>query len=244
MLKLMKYEFRSRLFPKGVAIGALLALVEGFCVFYWQGMVEAVTIVLLLMELATIIILFLAPFECTFTFDKDMNTKQGYLLFLIPQKSTTVLAAKLLGALLQSTVMYILLFTVVPFFERLCLKRFGSAPDFIGAMLREFTLDLSGVPEVIECIALLLVLWLFFAVLALFISAVPGQGKVVSMFKFVGYIAAIFVVFLLLGTISGLFSYLSVPEPVANIFEWVYMIGIDVALFFGTAKLMDKKVSL
>jgi len=244
MLNLMKYEARRQLLSKGLILGVLVTLLVGFTVCYCRGIDQGAAMFLSLMALATIMVLFFAPFEFTFTFDKDMNTKQGYLLFLVPQKSTTILGAKLLVSLLQSAVIYTLFLNVVPFCERLCANKFGSAPGFIGEIIADVSYGLSGTMDVIKFWALLLLLWLFFAVLALLVSAIPVQGKVVSVFKFVGYIAAIFVVFYLLGMISGLFSYLSVPEPVADIFEWIYMIGIDVALFFGTAKLLDKKVSI
>ena len=54
----------------------------------------------------------------------------------------------------------------------------------------------------------------------------------------------IFLMFFLMDKIDWLFDYLKTPELVGDIAEWVYIVGVDVALFFGTARLMDKKVSL
>ena len=244
MLKLMKYEYYRQLFSKGFIMGCFLTLVAGFFGFYWAGNVIGATIIVTVLNLATIIILFFAPFEFSFTFDKDMKSRQGYLLALVPQKSTTILLSKLLVALLQSAVLYALFFTVVPFCERLCENRFGEAPGLIRQIVWDASEGLNGVPDIIEFWFALLTIWLFFACLGMFVSAIPGKGKLASLFGFVLFFAAIFLVFFLLERIDWLFDILKIPALVGNIAEWVYIIGIDLALFFGTARLMDKKVSL
>lgn len=244
MLKLMKYEFFRQLFSKGVITGGFLTLVAGFFGLYFAGNALGATMMVTVISLATIIILFWAPFELTVTFDKDMNTRQGYLLCLVPQKSTTILISKLLVALIQSVVLYAVFFTVVPFCEKLCGSKFGETPGFIGQIVHDVTSELNGGSDVIEFGAVLLTLWLFFACLGMFVTAISGKGKLASLFGVVLFFAAIFLMFFLLDKIDWLFDYLKTPELVWDIVEWVYIIGIDLALFFGTARLMDKKVSL
>ena len=78
----------------------------------------------------------------------------------------------------------------------------------------------------------------------MFVTVVFGKGKLASLLGVVSFAAGIFVVFFLLYKMSALFEWLNVPTLVINIVEWVYIIGIDAALFFGTAKWMDKKVSI
>ena len=189
---------------------------------------------------------FFAPFEFSFTLDKDMNTRQGYLLFLAPKKSTTILTAKLLVALLQSVVIYTLILTVVPFCERLSERKFGAATTTFTELVQDmgFSVETSGVAGVIKTAVLLLLLWLFFACLGLFVSAIPGKGKLVNAIGVVGFFAAAFVVFYVLFQIENLFELINMPKTAGNIIEWAYMLGIEAALFFGAAKLMDKKVSL
>lgn len=244
MLKIMKYEVHRQLFSKGFIAGCFLTLVAGFFGLYWTGNALGATMIVTVLALATIIILFWAPFELTFTFDKDINTRQGYLLCLVPQKSTTILMSKLLVALIQSVVLYTVFFTVVPFCERLCGNKFGEAPGLIGQIVHDVSSELNGVPDIIEFWAVLLTLWLFFACLGMFVTAIPGKGKLASLLGVVLFFAAIFLMFFLLDKIDWLFDYFKTPEIVGDIVEWVYIIGVDVALFFGTARLMDKKVSL
>ncbi len=244
MLHLMKYEFRRQLFSKGLIFGIFLVLLAAFFGFYLTGEENGAVAMLALMSLETLIVLFFAPVEFTFTFDKDMNSKQGYLLFMVPQKSTTILISKLFVSLLQSVVIYTVFFTVVPFCEKLAAGRFERAPHFIEVLCDTFSLGSSDGVNTVKFWAVIFILWLFFTLLSLFASAIPVQGKVASVFRFAGYIAAIFAVFFVLDKAESLFDWLKAPKLVGDIFEWVYLIGISVALFFGTAKLLDKKVSL
>lgn len=244
MLNLMKYEARRQMFSKGIILGVFFVLVAAFFGFCWKGEIAGVAITLALMTVETMIVLFFAPFELSYTFDKDMNTKQGYLLGLVPHKSTTILGGKLLMALLQSAVLYALFFTIVPFCEQIGKSKFGMDSDVIGQIVRDASGEISGMADGIEFWALLLTLWLFFACLSMFVTAIPGKGKMASLFGVVLFFAAIFLVFFLLDKIDLLFAVLKTPELVGNIVEWAYIIGIDAALFFGTAGLMDKKVSL
>ena len=244
MLNLMKYEARRLLFTKGIMLGGLLVLVAAFFAFYFQGMETGATIMVILMSLATIMVLFYAPIEFLLTFDKDVTTRQGYLLFLLPKKSTTILTAKLLTALLQSAVIYALFFTIVPFCEGLCGNKFGENPGMIGGIVQDVSSDLSGTGDVVIFFAMLLMLWLFLAGLSMMVSTIPIKGKVASLLGVALFVVAIFVVFFLMEKIHIVFELMKAPEIVGDIAEWVYMIGLDVALFFGTARLLDKKVSI
>ena len=246
MLKLMKYEARRQVFSKGIILGILFVLVAAFFGFYWKGVDYGVTIVLALMSLATLLILVFAPFEFFYTFEKDMDTRQGYLLLMIPKKSATILSAKLLVALLQSAVLYSLFFTVVPFCERLCERKFGFTTGMIGELVNEMGIKagVSGMADVVEAWISIILLWLFFACFGLFVAAIPGRGKLASLLGMVIFFGGIFVVFFLLFKIEALFEIIKMPIKIGNIIEWAYMLGIAVALFFGTAKLLDKKVSL
>lgn len=244
MLRLMKHEIYRQMFSKGFILGFLFTLTVGFFGFYWIGNALSANLILIMMALATIMVVFFAPIEFLIFLDKDRNTRQGYLLQLIPHKTTTILSAKLLVALLQSVVLYTMFFTIVPMCERLCFNKFGTGSRFIGDIVRDVSSGLSGAGEIIEFCALALILWLFIACLGMFVTVVFGKGKLFTLLGIVSFAAGIFVTFFLLDKISVLLVWLKVPTLVVNIIEWVYMIGIDVALFFGTAKWMDKKVSI
>ncbi len=244
MLKLMKYEYYRQLFSKGFILGVLSTLTVGFFGFYWMGTALRANIILILLALATIMVAFFAPVEFLIILDKDRNTRQGYLLQMVPYKTTTILSAKLVVALLQSVVLYTLFFTIVPMCEKLCFNKFGVGSQFIGDMLRDISSELSGAGEIIEFAALALIVWLLIACLGMFVTVIFGKGKLFTLLGIISFAAGIFIIFFLLDKISALLAWMNVPTLAANIVEWIYMIGIDVALFFGTAKWMDKKVSI
>lgn len=246
MLKLMKYEFRRQVFSNVLILGGLSVLVAVFFGFYWKENALGVNLMLSLMSFATLMVLIFAAVGHAGTFDKDMSTKQGYMLFLLPKKSTTILTAKVLVALLQTIALYGIFLSIVTACERLAVARFGEMPIFISELIRNMVPAEGGIGEICDTIFALFVMWLFFSELIYFISAIPSpKGKGASAIGVIMYFAVIVLFFWgVVGLEELLEDTLHVPELVSDIIEFVYLVGADVALFFGTARLLDKKLSL
>lgn len=243
MLKLMKYEFRRQLFSKFVILGGLLVLTVAFFIFYLQGNEAGVSVVISFMGLGTLVVLFYAPLECLFTFDKDVNTKQGYMLFLMPKKSTTILGAKLSVSIVQTLVISTLFFIVVPFLESLAAKKFFIEWWMVSEMAKTFGELIEG--KAVGVVAGILLAWMFSSCLGLFITAIPVQlGKLSSIVKVAGYLVAIALVVFVMSRVERLLFLVAASQAVVSIFEVVYMLGVVIVLFFGTAKLLDEKVSV
>ena len=94
MLRLLKYEMRKTLFPKLVLI-ALLAIMEGIFLYGYKTNKQDTT--------ALGMGLFIFVLSCGFlmigvvslvTLHKDMNTRQGYMLFMTPNSTYKILGAK------------------------------------------------------------------------------------------------------------------------------------------------------
>ncbi len=94
MLRLLKYEMRKTLFPKLVLI-ALLAIIEGIFLYGYKADKQDTA--------ALGIGLFIFVLSCGFlmigilslvTLHKDMNTRQGYMLFMTPNSTYRILGAK------------------------------------------------------------------------------------------------------------------------------------------------------
>ena len=177
------------------------------------------------------------------SFGKDLNTRQGYLVFMIPKKTTAILAAKLLVALIHVVVLGPLFFSVVSFCERLSEDKFGYNGGMILELVHDVSAELSGVGDTIGLGLMVLSVLLFFANVCAFGLATQAEGKM-AFLVLVEIVAIAFVVFFLLGRIDALLDLLKTPELRGDIVKWVYMIGIDAALFFGTARLIDKKASI
>ena len=94
MLRLLKYEMRKTLFPKLVLI-AMLAIMEGIFLYgYWTDKQDTAALGMGL---------FIFVLSCGFlmisvlslvTLHKDMNTRQGYMLFMTPNSTYRILGAK------------------------------------------------------------------------------------------------------------------------------------------------------
>ena len=94
MLKLFKYEMRKTLFAKLVLL-ALIAIME--CVFlygYWTGNNGTVTLGLTLFLFTFFCGLLMISIMSLVTLHKDMNTRQGYMLFMTPNSTYRILGAK------------------------------------------------------------------------------------------------------------------------------------------------------
>jgi len=243
MLKLMKYEARRQVFSKVVILGGLLIASVAFFVFYQRGMENSTMTVLNLMGLATIMIPWFAVMEYVDSFGKDLNTRQGYLVFMIPKKTTAILAAKLLVALIHVVVLGPLFFSVVSFCERLSEDKYGYNGGMILLLVHDVSAEVSGVGDAIGLGLLVLSVLLFVANVCAFGLATQAEGKMAFLVP-VEIVAIAFVAFFLLGRIDALLDLLKTPELVGDIVKWVYMIGIDAALFFGSARLIDKKASI
>ena len=94
MLRLLKYEFRKTLFPKIVLL-ALLVIFEGIFLYgYWTGNDSTTTLGLSLFLFTFLCGLLAIGIISLVTLHKDMNTRQGYMLFMTPNSTYKILGAK------------------------------------------------------------------------------------------------------------------------------------------------------
>ena len=96
MLKLMKYEFRKTLFTKLVLLG-LTAVAEAFFLYtLLDNQVEKESVAILLLALLALFGILFMGIQSILTLHRDMNTRQGYMLFMTPNSCYRILGAKVL----------------------------------------------------------------------------------------------------------------------------------------------------
>ena len=94
MLRLLKYELRKTLFPKLVFL-ALLVFMEGIFLYgYWSGKKDTQTLGLGLFVMVLFFGFLVIGILSLVTLHKDMNTRQGYMLFMTPNSTYRILGAK------------------------------------------------------------------------------------------------------------------------------------------------------
>lgn len=249
MLKLMKYEARRQVFSNGLLIGLLLVLLAAFSGFYRSGNVNRMGIMLSVMGAVTIMVLLFAPIQHWILFHVDISSRQGNMQLLLPQKATVVLGAKVLVALLQTIVFYGLFFTIVPYCERLAADTYGFAAGYVGKVLNTVVEMMQSanatLAPIIGVWLSLLVSVLLFSNLGLFVMAVPlPVERFRGLVRFAGYIVAFALIVFVRTKVTDLLLLITNSAMVGDMFEIVYLVGVNLALFFGTAKLLEKKVSI
>ena len=94
MLKLLKYEFRKTAFPK-LVLFAFILIMEGIFLYGClrnDGDTKTIGVILFVMSLMFGFLLI--GLMSLVTLHKDMNTRQGYMLFMTPNSTYRILGAK------------------------------------------------------------------------------------------------------------------------------------------------------
>lgn len=245
----MKYEARRQVFSNSLSAGVPLVLLAAFYGFYRSGNVNRMGIMLSVMSAVTIMVLLFAPIQHWILFHIDINSGQGNMQFLLPKKATAILGAKVFVALLQTVIFYGLFFTVVPYCERLAVEKYGLATGYVGKVLDTIMEMMQSanatLAPIIGVWLSLLVTVLLFSNLGLFVMAVPlPLEKLRGLVRFSGYIVAFALIVFIRTKVKDLLLFITDSMTIADVFEIVYLIGVNLALFFGTAKLLDKKISI
>ena len=245
----MKYEVRRQALSSGLLIGVFLTVLVVFFQFYRTGNAKGIEVALLLMAAVSVSIMLFAPIEYWILFHIDINSGQGNMLFLLPKKENVILGAKIFVALLRTVILYALCFTVVLHCERLAVENYDFATGYTGKIISTIIEMVQSanatLSPVIGVWLYILVEVLFFSNLGLFVMAVPlPMEKFRGTLRFCGYIVAFALIVFVEMKISDLLLFITSSQTVVDVFEIVYLIGVNLALFFGTAKLLDKKVSI
>lgn len=247
MGKLMKYEFRKTMFSKVIllvitAIAEILFL-AGIFAEWENGIAIGMIGLVLCASVGTLYI----GLESLTIFQKDLNTKQSYMLFLTPKNSFQILGAKVLENGLS-------LLLVTAFYVALAAIDVSTAVLYVGGLqeflelLHELSISISmnidlTWPNVIVGVAMALTVWLLViqtGYLAIVLSSTVLAGK-----RFSGAVS--FVLFLVISWLVNLPTEL-VPEMSSRNVENSIIIVITlamVALMYAlTAWVMEKKLSV
>ena len=94
MLRLLKYELRKTLFSKMVLLGITVIAEAVFLIGLWGDKDNTLAIGAALLFFIAIIGIGLMGILSLATLHKDMNTRQGYMLFMTPNSTYRILGAK------------------------------------------------------------------------------------------------------------------------------------------------------
>ena len=110
MLKLVKYEWKKQRTSRLVILGLLVAGIIAF----WGGILfksDTVTALsLAFLYIFAVLVLFYTGVESVLVFNRDLRTKQSYMLFMVPKSIWEILGAKFISAILQMLFVFALFF--------------------------------------------------------------------------------------------------------------------------------------
>lgn len=101
MLKLLKYELRKTLFAKLVLLGITLVAEAAFLIGYWGHKDNTMAVSAVLLFFIAISGIALMGILSLVTLHRDMNTRQGYMLFMTPNSCYRILGAKVIECALS-----------------------------------------------------------------------------------------------------------------------------------------------
>lgn len=205
MMKLFKYEWKKQMFSKVVIAFILLVLV----LVYLAGMAlkrdSWMGVAMVLMWIAGVFCAMYVGIESLLVLNRDIRTKESYMLFMVPKSAYQILGAKILAAICQ------ILLTLVMFGAAfmICFTAYMAANEGLAGMLnylRRYAEQLFEVridwDIVLQILVSLCVGWIH--VIAAGFAAIISVRTVLSRTKLAGLIALI--VFFLLNWGSGMLS--------------------------------------
>lgn len=263
MLKLIKYEFRKHLFSKILILIVLAVLELMFLVGLFLEKESLLGTSLFLFSIVTIGVMFFISYECIFTFYRELKSKQGYMLFLTPYSSYSIIGAKVIHTMLQIPLITIIYGAFVFINIGIVAAKYSKISEVFRMfqMGFQFLFDFNvSVSDIIFWLLSYLISWL--SVVMLGFLAITLSMTFMANFKWKGVLSIVFFFFLNYivfkiqdfilpnadwslmqnsAVISGVTMSFS---PETTLLSCIYMIGIMVISYFATAWMLDKKVSL
>ena len=252
MKALLKYEFRktsaAKLMILGIAACAELAFLCGLYLFGKDPDNNVTVISAMILAFTAIGGVIFIWIQSVLTLHRDMNTKQGYMLYMTPRNSFQILGAKMLengfSLLFAGAFFFLLGFLDVT----LLLQRMGSLSllwDFLSDMLRSINTKITiDVRSVLALVLSMLASWMATvstAFLADIVSAALLNGK-----KYNGILSFLFFIALnvLMNWILRQFSFSGV-SAVGNLYiESAVAVVYAAIMYVISALVMEKYLSV
>ncbi|MDO5436094.1 MAG: hypothetical protein Q4G19_06970 [Clostridia bacterium] len=246
MLKLFKYEMRKTLMPKLIMLG-LFVVLQGFLLYtISQGKEESTLMIAVLTVFASFLAVFFIGIYSIVTLHHDINSKQGYMLFMTPNSTYKILGAKVLECTVSVLLAGAVFFGICLLDLKLIMNKFPKLSDIqeLFEMMKqvanlEINIDMAkALTFVFETV----IEWVETVVLAFFADVLATsllKGK-----KLGGLLA--FLLFIVLSTLAGkLVSLVSGAVPSQTLLlKSIAVLAVCIAGWIATARLMEKKLSV
>lgn len=266
--KLLKYEFKStaRIFLPLYSMLLVVAIINGFFinseVFSIQGLLMTIFGSLLIALFVITVVVLVQRFS------KNLLGDEGYLMFTLPVKTSSILLSKYLVALLWTVLSGIV--SVVAFFLITFISSFMDGSIAISEVISIFTEAIKIIfgndylPFAINMVLLMFItysIFIFTVYLALSMGQLPVFNRHRNLASFISFIGINISLSFIKNSIMMAFYKISGDQMLFNIeidalngvtsainstfiFMTVINLVVMVALFFATKIILDKKLNL
>ena len=254
MFKLIKYEFRKNIVGISIVLGIIFGLQLYFTISYLMENDNHAGIAVALLYLASIVCFFIVYVFGINTYSKELSSKTGYLIFMTPNSAFKIVAAKYIFTFLVGSLILVVLLVFGILDLNMLVKFYDEEVDFIKMFMER--LEAMGV-DVMEIVytftgAIVEFLIVFFMIMSIAYFSITLTATVLQNRKFKGIISVIvfIVLFVITVKIDGLLPVIYespntlLEELISVIPSAVYCILVLLGGMIGTAKLLEKKVSL
>ena len=241
MGNLIKYEWRKQRLTRILILACLLAFIVLFLI---GGLIKNETIVavsILIITFAGMFGIFYVGIENLVILNRDLTTKQSYMLWMVPHSTYEILGAKLIAGILQMVFVFLAFFAAGVVTVTVTAASEGSLGDLLRSLGRLFKEVTNSNVD-----------WgAFFGVMMVGFLAIILTRTVLLNARFGGVIAVIvfFLINIGIERIYVLFDSLIDMAPLGgmggvSLFDYIFYIVMTVLAFFLTGWIADEKLSV
>ena len=247
MVKLLKYEMKKQQTSRMVIGSILLVCVLGFALGMLLGREKLAAVSLAVMMLATFFVVFYVGIESILVLNRDLKTKQSYMLWMIPKSIWEILGSKFLAAILQMLIVFVMYVAVGLICILVTLQHTGHLSDLFKMIWQAGELYIDGLPSIIWGFAEIFLGWTV-VIMAGFVGVILSRTLLLNA-KYSGFLAVV-VFFAIIIAVEKIYD-LICPAICVNIgtsgftpgFVLYYLV-VGFILFGVSGWMADKKLSV
>ena len=254
MLKLIKYELRKNVLSIGIVAGiicALQALFMGFCIAKNANYTAVFMVLLVIAASFSYFVVFIFG---VVSYNKELGSKSSYLIFMTPNSSLSIIISKLLYTLIIGIGIAAIFIGFGALDIYMFCVNFGEYADMIKLYKEVFEALGFNISQIIINLIGMIISFLisFFFIITLSYFSITLSSTALQNKRIKGFISV--VVFCLLSFVTMKIANL-IPEIYSNPVTFseeliaslpsnIFQLLVSVGCVFGSAVLLDKKVSL
>lgn len=250
MGNLIKYEWRKQRTSRLLILASLIISI----ILMIGGSISESDVVIgfgvLIISIAGMFSVFYLGIESLIVYNRDLRTKQSYMLFMVPHSTWEILGAKFISAILQ------MFFAAVAFLVGMavCFSVIAVYETSIGELMRAIWEFIGRTPEfnwipILQALLLLFIVWTM--VIMTGFLAVTLSRTVLLKSKFAGLISVV-LFFVISGVTERIHIFLINLRNVTaqgilsqiSFFDYAFYILVCMILFFVSGWIADRKLSI